>query len=297
VIKVKTCSVTLFLVSCILLLASAAHAGDPLVSVGLGVEFATGDYGTGVTTDSVAVPLSIDIYPTTRLELKLAVPFLYQSNSNTVAAGGVRFRRNGYGGYGGYGYGSLISGNGMNGNGPGGSAANLLYTLSAYDESRSESGLGNISLKSGYIVLEEGEYLPQLKPILYVEFPTADKDKGLGTGEFVTGLGLAVDKWLGNWQAYLEGIYNFQGSSDLYALKDFFSYEAGVGYQVTDRMMSNLSLLGSTKPADGASDLLETRVKLAYRLTARSRFEGYLAAGLTTGSPDFGAGVSAFYSF
>ena len=277
---------TLSLVVWSFFLVSVADAGDFTVSTGLGVEFATGDYGTGITTDSVTIPLTIDVYPTKRLEFELIIPFLYQSNSFTTSAGGVRFGRNGSGG--------ILFGKGANGNGAGGAFAAAIFSG---DANRSQSGLGNISLKSGYIVLEEGAVAPQVKPILYVEFPTADRDKGLGTGEFVTGLGVAVDKWFGSWQAYLEGIYNFQGSSDLYALKDFFSYEAGLGYQITDRFLSNLALLGATKPVEGASDLLEARVKLAYRLSAKSRIEGYLAAGLTNGSPDFGTGVAAFYAF
>ncbi len=290
--KLRSCSVILSLMLGIIFLTSAADAGDTMFSVGLGVDYATGDYGTGVTTDSVAVPLIIDIYPTKRLEFEVVIPYLYQSNSYTVAAGGVRFRKNGYAGYG-----AALLGNGMNGNGAGVSTAGLLYALSAYDASRSQSGLGNISLKGGYVVLEEGSFAPQVKPILYVEFPTADKDKGLGTGEFVTGVGASLDKWFGSWRAYAEGLYNFQSSSNLYDLKDFFSYEAGVGYQVTDRLLSNLALLGATKPAEGSSDLLETRVKMTYRLSGKGSIEGYLAAGLTTGSPDFGVGVAAFYDF
>lgn len=290
--KLRSCSVVLLLIVGVFLLGSVADAGDTVVSVGLGVDFATGDYGTGLTTDSVAVPLIVDIYPTKRLEFELVIPYLYQSNSYTVAAGGIRFRNNGYAAYGG----SLL-GYGLNGNGSGGSTAGLLYALSVDDASRSQSGLGNISLKAGYVVLEEGTFAPQVKPMLYVEFPTADKDKGLGTGEFVTGVGASLDKWFGSWRAYAEGMYNFQGSSDLYDLKDFFSYEAGVGYQVTDRFQSNLALLGATEPAEGASDLLETRVKITYRLSGRGSLEGYLAAGLTSGSPDFGAGVAAFYDF
>jgi hypothetical protein len=284
--KVLGRSVTLSLIVWSIFLVSVANAGNFSVATGLGVEFATGDYGTGITTNSVTIPLTIDVYPTKRLECELVIPYLYQSNSFTTSAGGLRFKRNGSGG--------VLFGKGAYGNGAGGAFVSAIF---ANDANRSQSGLGNISLKTGYIVLEEGPVAPQVKPILYVEFPTADRDKGLGTGEFVTGLGVAVDKWFGSWQAYLEGIYNFQGSSDLYALKDFFSYEAGLGYQVTDRFLSNLALLGATKPVEGASGLLEARVKLAYRLSAKSRIEGYLAAGLTNGSPDFGTGVAAFYTF
>lgn len=283
-------AVTLSLVLGMLSLASVAVAGDSIVSAGLGVEFATGDYGTGLTTDSVTVPLIIDIYPVKRLEFEVVIPYLYQSNSATVSAGGVRFRRNVFGSSGG-----TYLGYGLNGNGL--SSAAFLAALAANDASRSQTGLGNISIKGAYTVLEEGPVVPQVKPVVYVEFPTADKDKGLGTGEFVTGLGASVMKWFDRWRVFGEGRYNFQGSSDLYALKDFFSFEVGGGYQATDRLLTDLSLLGATKPADGASEMLEARGKVAYRLSAKGSVEGYLAAGLATGSPDFGVGLAVFYDF
>jgi len=269
-------------IACSLLPSFAvAGSGDTVLSVGLGVEYATGDYGAGVTTDSVTVPLTIDWYPLQRLEFKVEVPFIYQSNSTTTSAAGIRFRR-----------GKAAGGHGTAGNGSGGPSP-----ASDYDTSRSVSGPGNVSLKAGYIVLEEDKNLPRIMPKVYVEFPTADKDKGLGTGEFVTGLGLEMDKWFGGWHAYLDGTYNFQGRSDEYQLKDFLSYEGGIGYQVTDRLLTTLLMQGASDLTDLSSGLLETRLKLAYRLTGRAGIQGFLAAGLTSGSPDFGAGVSMSYDF
>lgn len=260
---------------------SFAGSGDTVLSVGLGVEYATGAYGSGVTTDSVTVPLTIDWYPLQRLEFKVEVPFIYQSNSTTTSAAGVRFRR-----------GKAAGGHGAGGNSTGGPS-----TTSGHDTDRSVSGPGNVSLKAGYIVREEDKNLPRIMPKLFVEFPTADKDKGLGTGEFITGLGLEMDKWFGGWHAYLDGTYNFQGRSHEYDLKDFFSYEGGIGYQVTDRLLATLLMQGATELTDLSPGLLETRLKLAYRLTGRTGIQGFLAAGLTSGSPDFGAGVSMSYDF
>jgi hypothetical protein len=54
---------------------------------------------------------------------------------------------------------------------------------------------------------------------------------------------------------------------------------------------------GATELTDLSTGLLETRLKLAYRLTGRASIEGFAAAGLTSGSPDFGAGISASYDF
>lgn len=258
-----------------------AGSGDTVLSVGLGVEYATGDYGADVATDSVTVPLTLHWYPLQRLEFKMEVPFIYQSNSATTSVAGVRFRR-----------GKATGGQRVAGNGRGAPSA-----TSGYDTGRSVSGPGNVSLKAGYIALEEENNLPRIMPKVYVEFPTADKDKGLGTGEFVTGLGLEMDKWFGGWHAYLDGTYNFQGRSDEYDLKDFFSYEGGIGYQVTDRLLTTLLMQGATELTDLSSGLLETRLKIEYRLTGRAGIQSFLAAGLTPGSPDFGAGLSISYDF
>jgi hypothetical protein len=73
--------------------------------------------------------------------------------------------------------------------------------------------------------------------------------------------------------------------------------DRGVGYQVTDRLISTLLMKGASDLTDLSSGLLETRLKLGYRLTGRAGVEGFLAAGLTSGSPDFGAGLSMSYDF
>jgi len=82
-----------------------------------------------------------------------------------------------------------------------------------------------------------------------------------------------------------------------YDLKDFFSYEGGIGYQATDRLLTTLLMQGATELTDLSSGLLETRLKIEYRLTGRADIQSFLAAGLTSGSPDFGAGLSISYDF
>jgi len=50
-----------------------------------------------------------------------------------------------------------------------------------------EDGLGDVLLRTSYVVLEEQPehpLLPEVEPYLKIKFPTADEDRGLGTGEF-----------------------------------------------------------------------------------------------------------------
>jgi hypothetical protein len=257
---------------------SAAFAGDTLLSIGLGIDFATGKYGTGSNTDSISVPLTIRAYPLARLDLELILPYIYQSNGTTTAAGMFRFKN-----------GKSGSGSGK-GNGQSQGAADS-------DRSGSRSGIGDMTFKAGYALLEESKISPRIVPEVSLRIPTGDDEKGLGTGEFAAGVGIEISKWLGEWYLYGEGIYNFQDSSEDLALKDYLAYEAGVGFQVTDRFRPALVVIGATSPSVFSSAIAEVRAKVNYRLTGRAGLEGYLATGIADVSPDFGAGATIFYDF
>jgi hypothetical protein len=270
---------------CFLLLCMAPAAvfgKDINLFAGLGFEFATGTYGTDQTTNSYSIPLTIRYDPTERFSLELVVPYVFLSNGSTSSAGMFRFG-NGRAG-------SSANGFGSNGNGQTGAGQTST-------DSRSQSGVGDVSLKAGYVVWPEGASSPQIKPLLYVQFPTADKDKGLGSGVFSGGGGLEITKWFGGWHTYAEGLYVFQETAAELSLKNYVSYEAGVGFQVTDRFRPTILLMGATAPSDYSSSLAEARIKASYRLTGRASLEGYLGAGLTSQSSDFGAGIAFFYEF
>jgi hypothetical protein len=247
--------------------AFAADAGK--FAIGIGMETASGDYGTETTTDSVRIPLTIEYFPTDAAGFELVIPYLYQNNSNTFLAGGMRFpfeRRSG-------------------------------MRRTSFNTSDSVSGLGDISLTAKYLVLEETETGPALRPLLYVKFPTADEDKALGTGEFDIGGGVGVSKWFGPWFTFGEGRYIFQGSNADLGLKDFATLEGQVGYQVSQAFFPSLSMWWSSAPADDASDLAEARLKGIYWIADDIRLEGYLGTGLTSSAADFGAGLAVFLSF
>lgn len=263
------------------LYSSPAQGADRRLSLGLGFEFATGDYGTDETTDSYKVPLIVNYYPTERLGFELEIPYIHQSNSTTVTLGGMRFPAH----------------EGGTGAGPGAGHGGMGTSTSSGDVSDSQSGLGDITLTAGYIALEEQVSIPLVRPLLYVKFPTADEDEGLGTGEFDFGAGLGLAKWFGNWSTYLEGMYVLPGSSGDFDPDDYWTWLVSASYRLTDTLRPGVSLSGGTSAFEEASDPLEARLKLSYWSSERSSFGAYLAKGLSNGSPDFGAGIFGFISF
>jgi len=264
-------TITLVLMS-LFLMKPAFAAEAKQFAVGLGVDYASGDYGTDTTTHSVRVPLTVDYFANDRLDFELIIPYLSQNNSNTVFSGGMRFPTN-------------------RGAGGGG------MMQSGVNANSSQSGLGDTSLTAGYLIQKESATLPAVRPLLYLKFPTGDKDKGLGTGEFDLGAGIGASKWFGPWYTFAEGRYIFQGSNSDLGLKDYATLEGEAGYRVNNRFLPSLDLWGATAPSDAGSGLMEARLKGKYWVSDDVRLDGYLGKGLTNQAADYGAGVALFYSF
>lgn len=275
--------VTLWAVITVLLLPAAVFADGRKYDVGLGVEYSTGQYGTGITTDAVYMPFIAEIYPAERLDFSLELPLIYQSTSSVVAGEFMGMRQSSSG------TGSL-SAMAMMGPGP-------RTTASSADIGNSQFGLGDMKLRAGYVLYTEEKYVPAFRPNFFLKIPTADKNKFLGTGAFDGGFALEVTKWFGKWVADGEMGYALQGKSTVVAVKDYMYYYAGAGYQLSERLRPIFLLKGSTPTVEGATALLEARLRVKYQITTHTGIDGYISKGITTASPDFGAGAAVFYYF
>ncbi|MFN2367335.1 MAG: transporter [Desulfurivibrionaceae bacterium] len=259
-------------VAAVFVVAGPAFAADNAkkFAVGMGMEYATGDYGTDITTDSLRIPLTVDYFPTDRVSFELIAPYIYQDNSNTYISSGTRvpFERSG----------------GMRRTAPS-------------DPNDSVSGIGDVTLTARYLLQKESKTLPGLRPLLYLKLPTGDEDKALGTGEFDIGGGIGIFKWIGQWYTFVEGRYIFQGSNDALGLEDFGTLEGEIGYPLTRKFFPSFSLWWASSPVDDVSSLAEARLKGTYRIDKTTAINGYLGTGLTDTSADFGAGLALFFSF
>ncbi|TWJ19762.1 transporter [Geobacter argillaceus] len=263
-------------------------AEGPKYSVSQGFEFASGEYGTGIRTDSIFMPLTLAVNPTQRLDFSLEIPLVYQSTSAVVAGEFMGMQRASTGST------MQAASVAMVGSGMGSSP---MTNATAANVGDSQFGLGDMKLRTGYVLYTEEEYIPSIRPNFYVKFPTADKGKFLGTGAFDTGFAVELTKWIGNWVADGEAGYAIQGKSSVLAVKNYLYYYAGGGYQLTEKLRPMLFLKGSTAPVEGTSSLLEARLRVKYQLTKHTGIDGYLAKGITTASPDYGMGIAVSYEF
>ena len=284
----RTLLLTLFTFGMLFLnaLSSFAESAPPKLALGIGLELSSGTFGTGSTSTYATAPVILDWFPTDRIDLELTVPFLYQRTSNighavlgtsvqspatSVAKSVDRGPMNGTGGGGGSGSGSMFGG---------------------------DYGLGDITLISGYKLLSDSDTSPNLRPTLYVKFPTADENKGFGTGKFDFGAGVAVSKWLGNWQPFAEGRYVVQGAShDETGAENFVTADTGIAYSWSDHLTTSGFARYGSKFFDNMAAPLEARVKVVWRFSERAYTDVYALKGFSDGSPDYGGGASVFIEF
>ncbi len=228
------------------------------VSFGTGFEFFSGDYGTGETIDTWQIPLLLEWGPRPRLGLSIEIPFIHQSSSNSQT---------------------------------------VMIGRRATETTSSESGLGDTSVDANVTLFSESVRSPRLLALLYAKLPTADEQKGLGTGEFDWGSGVGIGKRFGAWSTYAEGLYVLAGSSDLYPMDDYWSWLASISYRVSTTLRPGLSLSGGTAAFAGNDGPLEIKARLSGLGGERTSYSFYLSRGLSDGSPDWGVGLFGYLDF
>jgi len=259
--------------------SAVAETAPPQFAIGLGLDVATGTFGTGSTSTYVMVPLIIDWFPTERSDLEISVPFLYQQTENTGHAALGTTANNSMQ--------NSVARRNMAGSGGGGG------TLGG-----EESGLGDITLTGGYTLVQDSDSTPRIRSSLYMKFPTADDSNGLGTGAFDFGSGVDISKWLGNWQPFAEGRYIFQGGSHAETgARDYATADTGVGYSWSERFYTSIYARFGSAIAEGMSAPLEARLKTVWRFAELLYLDAYAAKGFSDGSPDYSGGISVFVEF
>jgi len=238
----------------------AAAQDEPRVTLSTSVNYLVGDYGTGKDTTLLYVPFTLGVRPFDRFWLNVTIPYLYQSTQNVVlTGGGVTVRAKGNG------------------------------KLARPATATAESGLGDVLAKASLVILEEKEFLPEIVPYFKVKFPTADKDRGLGTGEFDETIGVDLSKRLvDSLYGYVGFGYTFIGEPSGTTLHNSFGWTVGAAYAVTQPFSVFAFLEYATAVSPGQSDPVDIRVGAEYRLTSSLKLTGSVLRGLTNGSADWG---------
>lgn len=243
-----------------MLLACAAQAQEesPL-TLGAGLHYSSGDYGTGSTTriTSLAATARYESGPWT---YRATLPYLRVEGDTSVIPGVGAVR--------------------------GGAAA-----------SNTESGLGDIVLGATYAAYYDAARAFGMDLTGKVKLPTADETKGLGTGApdfaFLVDFYRTFDRFTG-----FAGIgYHVLGDAPGLPLDNVWSASLGMSYKLDQRDSAGLSLDGRERAARGSDRQRELTGFFTRKLDGVWKAQLYALIGLADGSPDWGFGLSAARPF
>lgn len=226
------------------------------------VAFETGTYGSGSRVDTMYLPLTLKRYYDAA-DVSVSVPFIRQtSNNDVITTGGMVYKKHG----------------------AGATAQN------------SRSGIGDAVVKGSYYLLIQEPF--DFFLIGKIKIPTADKDKGLGTGEFDATVGFESDKKItDDWTAFFDLNYTFVGSPSGSDLNNVVFFDIGLSRKINSLSTGSVFFEQSTPLASGGGDVRDILLNVDYKITNTAKLFAGFSVGLTESSQDYGISGGASINF
>lgn len=242
---------------------SAATAQDSWSEFRLagGAEFTSGSYGATEDTDIFYIPVSAS-YETENFRFSGTVSYL-----QIEGPGGV------------------IGGDGGVVIGPGTGTVT------------SESGIGDTILAATYNLYPQSADAPFFEITAKVKLPTADEEKGLGTGEMDYSIQADVFQAFGNVTPFATIGYKMRGDPDGFDLEDSLFASAGAAVKVSDKFSFGGVYDFREAATAAAENVSEVSPFTSVKLTESVVLQVYGVYGLSDGSPDTGGGFQLRRAF
>ncbi|MBI3635893.1 MAG: transporter [Candidatus Rokubacteria bacterium] len=162
------------------------------------------------------------------------------------------------------------------------------------------SGFGDLIVRGRYYLIDDpgpSSFLPSIAPFAKIKFPTADEDRGLGTGKLDGGFGVEWDKSFGPFFLFGDLSYTFIGNPPGQDFRDRPGASLGAGYRITPAVTVSTLLDWRRSLVRGHDDPVELDGFLTVKLSRTLALTPNVFVGLTNGSPDWGAGVEVSWKF
>jgi hypothetical protein len=247
--------------------ARASFASDLDWKLSTSLNYDSGKYGTSTRSSSLYVPLTVERY-WGDWKASLTMPYLSQtSNGQVTNVGGRPLRVRG------------------------GTATTTTATTT-------RSGPGDAVIRGGYDLMHDDPQPFDLTATAKVKIPTADKNKGLGTGQFDEGLGLEFGKLVvPGWTLLADAYYTVIGNPPGTHLNNEVAVDFGFMHPVQTNLTLTVLLEGSNALVSGEPAPVDLRGILGCKLSERGRLFGGILLGLSRGNADYGFSLGGSYRF
>ena len=162
------------------------------------------------------------------------------------------------------------------------------------DTSR-ESGVGDTWLSLAYEIDRFPYELGYLEVTGKLKIPTADEDKGLGTGEVDYKLQFDYMYSIDRLTPLVTAAYTIKGDPDEGNLDNVFYFSAGADWRQNSTVNVGATLDYQQASVSGVEDPLDFFSYLSYKYSPVITLTPYLYIGLSKGSPDMGGGIQLTY--
>jgi len=254
--------------SSLLLTATSSANAEGQVGVGTGFDFSSGEYGGTTTTDITYIPLNCK-YQNNYFALKLTIPYVSMtSEDNNVVGGG----------------------------------SNVVIINSGEEataENETNSGMGDIILAATsflYPGTDDNPLIPMIDLTGKIKLPSADEEKGLGTGETDYSIESDLTWFTGSTALFGTLGYKFMGSPETYELNNVGYISIGAAYQIGPGFSTGLMYDTKQASTDSGTDSSEATGYVSYKLSDDWKFLLYGVKGFSDGSADYGIGATLSFS-
>lgn len=231
-----------------------AKAQDGTLTLGGGLHYSSGDYGT-TTTTTITTLAGTAAYEKGPWILKGWLPYLNVSGDSAVVPG-------------------------------------IGHVRGKASRSTSESGLGDIVLSATYAAYYDPSSTFGLDLTAKLKLATADENRGLGTGEHDMIFLVDIYRTFGRWTGFGGIGYHILGDPPGFPLDNVLSANLGASYKLDERDSVGVSLDGRERVAAGTSPQRELTGFFIRKLDRLWKAQLYALIGLANGSPDYGFGLS-----
>jgi outer membrane putative beta-barrel porin/alpha-amylase len=254
-VTARLCAILVFTFAC-----SGTWAADGQLSLSTGFDYSSGDYGGSTSTDILQVPV-IGKYESGPWTYKLTVPYIEVTGPGNVVPGIGRT--------------SAVQGK---------KGAPVSGTST-------ESGLGDITGAVTYNLFAGSASEPAIDLTGKIKLGTADRDKGLGTGENDYSAQIDAYQTFGHVTGFGTLGYSILGSSSAIPLDNVFYVTIGASYKFDDRLSGGAMLDLRQAASSTSGERRELTGFVNYKVDKVWKVQGYVLQGFADGSPDLGIGA------
>jgi hypothetical protein len=298
--ELRTTPVTLWLVGALLLVPGAVRGQDNW-QIGLAPGFSSGRYGTGTRTEVLHTPITARrLFTDADLSFVFPLTCVWGSAGVTVVNGTpVRTERLPSAGDPAPARGGTAPARGTSA--PPARTTETVPSASsdAAAPATSACGMGDIVVRGRYYLVDEGTWLPTIAFRGHLKAPTADADRGLGTGRPDEGVGVEISRTFGRgFMAMADGGYTFIGRPEGVDYRNTWRYDVGVGQNVgSDAVNLSVFFAESRAIVEGLANPRDILVALEVRGASGWRIQIAGEKGLSDGAPDHGVVFGAARRF